>query len=55
MKALNWQKNNKNILKRKKYKTLKERIALYKKLPKENKGSVIDYDWGEDLGKERFY
>ena len=39
---------------KKKHKTLEERFAIFEKLPKEDKGIIEDYDWGEDLGKEKF-
>ena len=38
----------------KKHKTLEERIAMFEKLPKEEKGNIEVYDWKEDLGKEKF-
>ena len=37
-----------------KHKTLDERIAMYEKLPNEVQGKIEDYDWGEDVGKEKF-
>ncbi len=37
-----------------KHKTLEERLEEFKNLPNEEKGSVEAFDWGEDLGKEKF-
>ena len=39
---------------KKKHKTLEEEICNIWKLPKEDKGKIEDYDWGKDLGKEKF-
>lgn len=39
---------------KKQHKTLEERFAIFEKLPKEEKGEIEAYDWGEDLGKEKF-
>ena len=39
---------------KKKHKTLEERIAMFEKLPNEDKGEIAAYDWGEDKGKEKF-
>lgn len=38
----------------KKHKTLEERFEEFNKLPDEEKGSIEAFDWGEDLGKEKF-
>ena len=38
---------------KKKHKTLEERIALFESLPTEEKGSIENYDWGNDIGKEK--
>ena len=35
--------------------SLEERFARYEKLSDEKRGKVEAYDWGEDLGKEKFY
>lgn len=39
----------------KKHKTLEERFAEFRNLPNEEKCSLETYDWGDDLGKEKFY
>lgn len=45
--------NNMIIIKPKsKHLSLEERIEMYERLSKEEKGSVEAYDWGEDVGKE---
>lgn len=38
----------------KKHLTLKERIDNYNSLPECEKGEVINYDWGEDEGIEKW-
>ncbi len=38
---------------KKKHKTLEERFAMFEKLSNNEKGNIEDYDWGEDLGKEK--
>ena len=38
----------------KEHKTLEERFEEFNKLPDEEKGSIEAFDWGEDLGKEKF-
>lgn len=38
---------------KKKHKTLEERIALFESLPNEEKGNIENYDWGNDIGKEK--
>lgn len=50
------QENDKIIISKskKKHKTIEERFAMFKKLPNEDKGKIEDYDWGKDLGKEKF-
>lgn len=35
--------------------SLEERFVKYEKLSNEERGKVETYDWGEDLGKEKFY
>ncbi len=35
--------------------SLEELFARYEKLSNEKRGKVEAYDWGEDLGKEKFY
>ncbi len=37
-----------------KHKTLEERFAMFEKLSEEEKGNIESYDWGTDLGKEKF-
>lgn len=51
------QEHDKIIILRKtqKHKTLEERIEEFNKLPDEEKGSVESFDWGNDVGKEKFY
>lgn len=51
------QEHDKIIILRKtqKHKTLEERIEEFNKLPDEEKGSVEPFDWGNDVGKEKFY
>ena len=39
---------------KKRHLTLEERIEMFESLPNNEKGSVELYDWGEDLGKEKF-
>lgn len=39
---------------KKKHKTLEERFAMLEKLSNNEKGNIETYDWGEDLGKEKF-
>jgi len=39
---------------KKRHLTLEERFEMFKKLPDNEKGNVESYDWGEDLGKEKF-
>lgn len=39
---------------KKKHLTLEERFEMFERIPSEQKGKVEPYDWGEDLGKERF-
>lgn len=34
--------------------TLRERIVEYNKLPKDEKGKVEEYNWGEDMGLEKW-
>ena len=34
--------------------TIAERIEEYNKLPKEEKGNIESYDWGEDIGVEKW-
>ncbi|MCM1053767.1 MAG: AbrB/MazE/SpoVT family DNA-binding domain-containing protein [Ruminococcus sp.] len=41
--------------KKKQHLTLEERIKMFKEVSDEEKGNVEYYDWGEDLGKEKFY
>ena len=49
------QEKDKIIISKKKiHKTFEERIAMFEKLSDEDKGAVATYDWGEDLGKEKF-
>lgn len=50
------QENDKIIIfqPQKKHKTLEERFEEFNKLPDEEKGSIEAFDWGEDLGKEKF-
>ena len=38
----------------KKHYTLAERINEYNKLPNEEKGNVEPYDWGNDVGNEKW-
>lgn len=40
---------------KKKHKTLEERVEEFRNLPNEEKGNVEAFDWGDDLGKEKFY
>ncbi len=40
---------------KKKHKTLEERFAMFERLSHNEKGNIETYDWGEDLGKEKFY
>lgn len=42
-------------LPKKKHKTLDERFKEFEKLDNKEKGMIESYDWGEDLGKEKFY
>ena len=52
------QEENKIIIskiRKKKHLTLEERIDMFEKLPDDEKGYIETYDWGEDLGKEKFY
>ena len=39
----------------KKHKTLEERFAEFEQLDGSEKCIAESYDWGEDLGKEKFY
>ena len=39
---------------KKRHSTLEERFEMFKKLSDNEKGNVESYDWGEDLGKEKF-
>lgn len=39
----------------KKHKTLEERFAEFEQLDDSEKCIAESYDWGEDLGKEKFY
>ena len=39
---------------KKRHLTLEERFEMFESLPNNEKGSVELYDWGEDLGKEKF-
>lgn len=39
---------------KRKHKTLEERFAEFEKLSNEERGTVESYDWGSDLGKEKF-
>lgn len=39
---------------KRKHKTLEERFEEFRNLPTSEKGSVEAYDWGNDLGKEKF-
>ena len=39
---------------KKRHLTLDERFEMFKNLPDNEKGNVESYDWGEDLGKEKF-
>ena len=38
-----------------KHKTLEERFAEFEQLDNDEKGIVESYEWGSDLGKEKFY
>lgn len=51
------QENDKIIISqpRKKHKTLEERFIEFEQLDDNEKGIVESYDWGEDLGKGKFY
>ena len=40
---------------KKKHKTLEERFEEFKNLSTSEKGKIEAYDWGIDLGKEKFY
>jgi len=50
------QKENSIIISKpkKKHLTLEERIEMFEKLSDKEKGVIESYDWGEDLGKEKF-
>ncbi len=39
---------------KKRHLTLEERVEMFKSLPNDEKGNAESYDWGEDLGKEKF-
>lgn len=39
---------------KKKHLTLEERFEMFEELSNDEKGVVESYDWGEDLGKEKF-
>ncbi len=39
---------------KKNHKTIEERLAMFNKLPNQEKGRVETYNWKEDLGKEKF-
>ena len=39
---------------KKKHKTLEERFAMFEQSSNEERGKIEAYDWGEDLGKEKF-
>lgn len=39
---------------KKRHLTLEERFQMYEKLDNDEKTTVESYDWGEDLGKEKF-
>lgn len=51
------QENDKIIISQpqKKHKTLEERFEEFEKLDNNEKGIAESYDWGKDLGKEKFY
>ena len=35
--------------------TIEEGISEYNKLPEHEKGNIEPYDWGEDVGNEKWY
>ncbi len=39
---------------KKRHLTLEERFAMFERLSNNEKGNIESYDWGEDLGKEKF-
>lgn len=39
---------------KKKHLSLEERIEMFENLPDSEKGNIESYDWGNDLGKEKF-
>lgn len=39
---------------KKRHLTLEERLEMFNSLPDNEKGSAQPFDWGEDLGKEKF-
>lgn len=51
------QENDKIIISgpQKKHKTLEQRFREFEELNNNEKGIVESYDWGDDLGKEKFY
>ena len=50
------QKKDKIIISKlkRKHKTLEERFEEFRDLSNEEKGNIETYDWGDDLGKEKF-
>ena len=51
-----YEENDKIVIYKSKEKhlTIEERIEEFKKLPKEEKGNIESFDWGEDMGVEKW-